>query len=125
MPIITILEKVENMLAICESRVNIGVNPQADATTRHGVLWTVQPQEDGTTKSVLVPLILDKPHLVKDGLNYATWNRLRKQIRKMGIVATHMELVGPDYHFCYLLDRYNELYATRAKGRPRFKLGFS
>lgn len=125
MSLITILQGIENMLALMESRVNIGINPQSDSTVRHGVLWTIQPQEDGTTKSVLVPLVLDRPKVIKDGLNYATWNRLRKQIAKMGITATHMELQYQDQHLCYTLDRYNELYAKRSVGRPQYRLGIS
>lgn len=125
MSLITILKKVEDMLAICETRVNIGINPQSDSTVRHGVLWTIQPQEDGTKKSVLVPLILDRPRVIKDGLNYATWNRLRKQIIKMGIEATHMELQYQDQHLCYTLDRYKELYAKRSVGQPQYRMGFS
>lgn len=122
---ITILKGIENMLALMEARVNIGINPKSDSTTRHGVLWTIQTQEDGTKRSLLVPLILDRPSVITDGLNYATWNRLRKQITKMGIVATHMELQYRDQHLCYTLDRYKELYAKRSVGQPQYRLGFS
>lgn len=123
--LITILKGIENMLALCEARVNIGINPQSDAKTRHGVLWTIQTQEDGTKRSVLVPLVLDRPSVITDGLNYATWNRLRKQITKMSIEATHMELQYQGQHLCYTLDRYKELYAKRSVGQPQYHLGFS
>lgn len=113
------------MLALCAAKVNIGINNHADETTRHGVLWVVTDKPDGTQESTRVPLILDKPHLVERGLTYATWARLKKQINKMGINATHMELKGLKHHFCYDMVKYKELYNEGHVGMPRYQVGFS
>lgn len=113
------------MLQLMEKRINIGINNHADETTRHGVLWVVTDKPDGTKESTRVPLILDKPNLVDGGLNYATWKRLKKQILKMGINATHMELKGLRHHFCYDMVKYKELYNERVVGMPQYQVGFS
>lgn len=113
------------MLALMETRVNIGINNHADETTRHGVLWTVVKNENGQEESIRVPLILDKPHLVVRGINYATWKRLKKQIHKMGIVVTHMELKGATHHYCYHMDKYAETLCQRKEGQPQYQLGYS
>lgn len=113
------------MLAICERRVNIGINNLADEKTRHGVLWASIDGQDGVKINGRVPIILDKPQLVTGGLNYATWRRLKRQIEKMGIAATHLELKGAQHHYCYTMDKYKELYADGFSGRPQSRLGFS
>jgi hypothetical protein len=104
------------MLFLTEQKVNIGINPHADETTRHGVLW-VNAQ---TAPSMRVPVIIDKVWLIKNGVNYATWRRLKRQIEKMGIVATHLEIKVDGRHYCYQLDEYKELYA-HGKGRPMWR----
>lgn len=113
------------MLSLMERRVNIGINTLADETTRHGVLWVQIDEPNGNVTNGRVPLILDKPHMVEDGVNYATWRRLKRQIEKMGIKATHMELKGRKHHYCYKLDVYKELYAEGRTGTPQFRLGMS
>lgn len=108
---------MENMFALCERRINIGINDQASKQTRHGVLWVVA-DIDNQKCNVRAPIIIDKPHLVRSGLNYATWKRVKDQIEKMGINATHIELkFGESGHFCYQLDVYKELYAHGC-GKP-------
>lgn len=101
---------------LTEQRVNIGINPHADEASRHGVLWVTS--ED--SRNLRVPVIIDKPLLIKNGVNYATWRRLKRQIEKMGIIATHLELKIDGKHFCYQLDEYKELYA-HGKGRPLWR----
>lgn len=103
------------MLCLMESRIQIGINPQACPTKRHGVLWTGVDEQ--------VPLIIDKPHLIASrGLNYATWRRVKKQLKKMGILASHIELdftkgnFENGAHFCYRLDEYEELYCSGSRG---------
>lgn len=113
------------MLQLMEKRINIGINNQADENTRHGVLWVVKDNPDGTVESTRVPLIFDKPELAAGGLNYATWARLKKQINKMAIKATHMELKGLKHHYCYDMVRYKELYNEKKIGQPQYQLGFS
>lgn len=111
------------MLFLTEARVNIGINKDADESVRHGVLW-VDANASGETKSLRVPVIIDRPQLIKDGLNYATWRRLKRQIEKMGIIATHLELRVGKNHFCYQLDAYKELYAS-GRGTPLWRAGFA
>ncbi len=113
------------MLALLESRINIGINNLADEKTRHGVLWVIIDEPDDTVTSGRVPVIFDKPNLAVGGLNYATWRRLKRQIEKMGINATHLELKGPRHHYCYQMDRYKEIYADGRTGTPRYQLGHS
>lgn len=108
------LQGIEDMLSLMERRVNIGINENASIQTRHGVLWVVK-ETPGTEEQqhLRVPVIIDKPQLISSGLNYATWRRLKRQIVKMGINATHIELVlCEDGHFCYKLDEYKEIYAS-------------
>lgn len=112
------------MLFLMEARVNIGVNEHADETTRHGVLW-VEADSEGKKIQLRTPVIIDRPHLIRDGLNYATWRRLKRQIEKMGINATHLELEIGFGHYCYLLAEYKELYAAPGKGRPLHTPGFA
>lgn len=118
---LSLLRKAEDMLALCERRIHIGINEQASEKTRHGVLW-VQADLASGKKNVRVPVIIDKPHYVENGLNYATWRRVKRQIEKMGIKATHLELKFTNAHYCYQLDVYKELYAG-TRGRPVYSLG--
>lgn len=106
------LTEIENMLALCERRIHIGINQHAGEAQRHGVLWVNADLENGKRVSLRAPIIIDKPQLVRDGLNYATWRRVKRQIEKMGINATHIELKFDGKHYCYRLDMYKELYAT-------------
>lgn len=117
-------------LFLAEQRVNIGVNMDAGEEQRHGVLWA-KIDLNGEEKNVRIPVILDKPQLLTRGLNYATWRRLKRQIEKMGIRATHLELkFDPKKfedagHFSYQLDRYKELLNNRQKGQPLYQPGFA
>lgn len=112
------------MLFLSEQRINIGINRQAGEAQRHGVLWATEAI-DGVVTSVRLPVIIDKPRLACEGLNFATWKRVKRQIEKMGITATHIELkfdpqTYPEGgHFCYKLDKYKELYNARNVGQPR------
>lgn len=112
------------MLFLAEKKVNLGINPMACEASRHGVLW-VNADAAGVNKQVRAPVILDKPHLLRAGVNYATWRRLKKQIDKMGINATHLELCIDGNHYCYQLDEYKELYAACGKGRPLWSPGIA
>lgn len=107
------------MLALCERRINIGINEHASEKSRHGVLW-VEADINDQKKNLRVPLIIDKPQFVEGGLNYATWRRVKRQIEKMGIKATHIELKFSGRHYCYLLSEYKELYAG-ARGTPVYR----
>lgn len=115
------------MLFLSEQRIHIGINQHAGEKQRHGVLWAVVDKEDGEKENIRYPLIIDKPHLVCDGLNYATWRRVKKQIDKMGIKATHIELnfdlnkYPNGGHFCYLVETYKELYNDKGNSRPRHR----
>lgn len=120
---ITILTRIEDMLALCERRINIGINPLACEKTRHGVLW-VEADATDTKKNLRVPIIIDKPHLVSSGLNYATWKRVKRQVEKMGIKATHIELKFNDRHYCYEVAKYKELYAGN-RGTPVYVRGYA
>jgi hypothetical protein len=104
---------------LTEQRVNLGVNPNADESVRHGVLW-VDQKTSNERVNLRVPVIIDKPKLLARGMNYATWRRLKRQIEKMGINATHLELKIEGNHYCYQLDEYKELYA-RGKGTPLWR----
>lgn len=112
------------MLFLMEARVNIGINPNADETTRHGVLW-VKADPGNRRENKRIPVIIDQPAKIRDGLNYATWRRLKRQIEKMGIDASHLELEIGFGHYCYALDEYKELYAAPGKGRPLHTPGFA
>lgn len=119
------------MLFLLEQRVHIGINNQASETTRHGVLW-VTTDVDGVPKELRVPVIIDKPHLVAGGLNFATWRRVKRQIEKMGLKATHLELdftkdkkIEGGGHYCYLLNSYKELLVSGNKGRPLYQQGYA
>lgn len=111
------------MLFLTEQRVNIGINPQADETMRTGVLW-VDADANGQVKNLRVPVIIDQPSRIRNGVNYATWRRLKRQIEKMGINATHLELKIGDSHYCYLLEEYKEIYA-HGRGQPLWRAGFA
>ncbi len=111
------------MLVLCEKKIHIGINPMATEASRHGVLW-VDADQAGVSKNLRAPVIIDKPHLIRNGLNYATWRRLKKQIDKMGIKATHLELLIEGNHFCYELDEFKEIYA-KGKSKTVFQTGFA
>lgn len=114
------------MLFLSEQRINIGINPNACETKRHGVLWAVI-NLNGEEQNVRLPVIIDKPNLVCEGLNYATWRRVKRQIEQMGVTATHIELkFDPEQyenggHFCYELGpKFKETYNARGgKGRSK------
>lgn len=118
------------MLFLAEQRINIGVNMDAGEEQRHGVLWA-SIDLNGTQTNVRIPVIIDKPILVSRGLNYATWRRVKRQIEKMGIRATHLELKFDPKKFAeagtflYQLDKYKELYNDRQVGQPRYQPGFA
>lgn len=119
------------MLFLMEQRVHVGVNKQAGPKQRHGLIW-VKANDDGVVERL--PIIIDKPHLVCEGINFATWRRIKQQIKKMGIEATHLELDFTTQdkkfenggHFCYdLRDKYKELYCGKGKGTPLYAIGAS
>jgi hypothetical protein len=118
------------MLFLSEQRIHIGVNRQAGEKQRHGVIWANETV-GGVVTSVRLPIIIDKPRLACEGMNYATWKRVKRQIVKMGIDATHIELkfdpqAFPEGgHFCYKLDAYKELYNARNTGQPLSRVGFA
>lgn len=118
------------MLFLTEKRINIGINEHAGEAQRHGVLCAVV-KKDGKETEVRIPVIIDKPHLVCDGLNYATWRRVKTQLRKMGITASHIELKFDEKkferagHYCYTLDEYKEIYNLSSKGKPVYTEGFA
>lgn len=122
-----LLKGIEDMLSLCECRVNIGISEHADEKTRHGVLWVIADVPGNGVKNLRVPILIDKPNLVSSGLNYATWRRVKRQIEKMGITATHIELtLGNEGHFCYKLDEYKEIYAsTTGRKAPMYTVGFA
>lgn len=107
------------MLFLTQKRVNIGVNPDAGPKQRHGVLW-IEFDPTNPAAPLRIPFILDKPFLVEEGLNFATWRRLKQQIEKMGIKATNLELEVGKNHFCYELAEYKEIYAGGNTGRPMY-----
>jgi hypothetical protein len=117
-------------LFLSEQRINIGVNMNAGEAQRHGVLWATIDL-NGEQQNVRIPVIIDKPNLVSRGMNYATWRRVKRQIEKMGIKATHLELkfdpakFADAGSFCYKLDKYKELYNERQKGQPLYQTGFA
>lgn len=121
------LQEVEDMLALCERRVNIGIAEHASVETRHGVLWVDADIPGVGKQNIRVPIIIDKPQLISSGLNYATWRRMKRQIEKMGIRATHLELnLGHEGRFCYKLDVYKEIYAsTTGQRAPMYVDGFA
>lgn len=118
------------MLFLAEQRINIGVNMDAGEEQRHGVLWATIDLK-GEQKNVRIPVIIDKPQLVCGGINYATWRRVKRQIEKMGLHATHLELKFDPKKFIeggtflYKLDKYKELYNNRQKGQPLYQPGFA
>lgn len=122
-----LLQGIEDMLALCERRINIGISEHADEQTRHGVLWVDADVVGVGKRNLRVPIIIDKPHLVASGLNYATWRRVKRQIEKMGIKATHLELnLANEGKFCYKLDEYKEIYASTVGRRaPMYTEGFA
>ena len=121
------LQRIEDMLSLCERRINIGISEHAGEATRHGVLWVKADVPGVGMRNLRVPVIIDRPHLVSSGLNYATWRRVKRQIEKMGVNATHIELtLGREGHFCYKLDEYKEIYAsTTGHKAPMYTEGFA
>ena len=108
-----LLQAIEDACALFERHVNIGINEHANEKTRHGVLWVNADVPGVGKRSLRAPIIIDKPHLIGSGLNYATWRRLKQQVEKMGIDATHLELnLAGEGMFCYKLDEYKEIYAS-------------
>ena len=113
-----LFQAIEDSLALFERRINIGICEHASIQTRHGVLWAEADVPGVGKRNLRVPIIIDKPHLIGSGLNYATWRRVKNQIEKMGIKATHLELnLDTDGKFCYKLDEYKEIYANTSISR--------
>jgi hypothetical protein len=107
------------MLFLGEKRVHIGVNMMADEAVRHGVLWLKDAA--GEQKNRRVPVIIDKPHLLRHGLNFATWRRLKRQIEKMGMHASHLELNIDGARYSYKLDVFKEVYASEHQNQPAWQ----
>jgi hypothetical protein len=107
-----ILQGIDDMFNIFERQVNIGICNNASEHTRHGVLWVDADVPGVGVQKLRVPVIIDKPHLINSGLNRATWRRVKKQVTKMGINATHLELDLSGGKFCYQMNAYKEVYAN-------------
>ena len=72
---------------IFERPVNICINKDLDVNKRHGIIWI------SSEKSVeKIPFILDRPSLVKKGLNPSTYTRIVRQIKQMGYKPYSIEL---------------------------------
>lgn len=113
-----LLQAIEDACALFERRVNIGISEHADEKMRHGVLWVNADVPGIGKRSLRAPIIIDRPHLIASGLNYATWRRLKQQVEKMGIDATHLELnISNEGKFCYKLDEFKEVYASTSGQR--------
>jgi hypothetical protein len=107
------------MFHISEARINIGVivTPKGVGAKSHGTLM-VNTVDSKTAQVVVskVDVVLDRPDLIHNGLNYFTWRRLKKQIQKMGLVATHLELTCTGEPVCYSLEAYKQVYWGARQG---------
>lgn len=111
------------MPILFEPRVEISIGTGLTEENAHGSLW-VQTRVDGVVRNVRTYFVLSKPQCVKAGLSFGVWHSLIKQIKKMGLTATHIEITANDKHYCYAADRYSELYAG-AVGRSVARSGFA
>lgn len=75
----------------------------------HGQLW-IRASETTNGLSTRKPFRLDTPWQVKFGMNYWTLRRICRQISRMGIDATHVELYGKDRRYCYCTSTYREIF---------------
>lgn len=103
---------------VSEARVNIGVVIVADGVVAkgHGVLMVRTKDENNENVLHHVDVVFDKPQLLYNGLNYFTYRRLKKQIVKMGLDASHLELSCSKVPSCYALDTYRQIYGGPRQG---------
>lgn len=95
-----------------ERHVNIGIGPKACETKRTGVLW-INVLKDGQKLPARVSIMIDRPERIKNGLNVYTWKRLKDQVEKLEIDATHLELTFENGNkFCYCMDEFKLLYSS-------------
>lgn len=103
------------MVSMFDPRLEISVGTGLTEENSHGVLW-IDVVENKKLERRRVFFTLNKPQCVRQGLTYGMWNSLVKQITKMGLAATHIELTGQpgrkeNKTFCYSASKYNELFA--------------
>lgn len=103
------------MVSLFDPRLEISVGSSLTEVNSHGILWVdVVENKKLTRKRVFFKL--NKPQCVRQGLTYGMWSSLVKQVTKMGLACTHIELTGiPENKerktFCYRADKYSELFA--------------
>lgn len=95
------------MRGIAEKHVHISL--VTDAGVKHGLLW-VRGNESTQGRSTRVGFRLDMYRALRYGINYWTLRRLCRQLTRMGIDATHLELFGVKRRYCYCLETYREIF---------------
>lgn len=84
---------------IFERPIHVSIN----RTNRsgNGIIWST---ENGVVERI--PFLIDKPYLVRKGLNPTTFNRVIRQIRSMGITPDTIELHVGDVNYVYDAKQY-------------------
>lgn len=91
-----------------ERQINISINP-SQHTKKNGYVWATV---NGALRSI--PFIIDRPMLVKKGLNPFTYKRLVKQLNDMGINPDAIELHADNLKYIY----DGSDYKTKTLGIP-------
>ena len=94
------------MRGIAEKHIQISTT---DRGKPHGQLW-VRASEATNGLATRQTFRLDTPWQVKFGMNYWTLRRLCRQIARLGIDATHIELYGKDRRYRYCTSTYREIF---------------
>ena len=90
-------------------RLDISIGSGLTEKNANGCLWTRPHGVNG--RVVPVYFLINKPRVVRNGMTFANWSAVRKQVGKLGIEATHIELCIEGKKFCYQMERYVEIYS--------------
>lgn len=100
------LEKII-MRGIAEKHVHISLVDEE--SNNHGLLW-VRGSGTMSGRSIRVPFRIDQIWQLKHGMNFYTVKRLKRQLTRMGVDATHIELIGKERRYCYCTETCREIF---------------
>lgn len=104
------LEKII-MRGIAEKHVHISLVDEG--SKHHGLLW-VRGSGTMSGRSIRVPFRIDQIWQLKYGMNFFTVKRLKRQLTRMGVDATHIELIGKERRYCYCTETCREIFGEHS-----------
>ncbi len=98
------------MLSTFQQPIWIGLNPQGSDKLCQGFVW-VEDRDERTGKAHArsIPMVVRPSSAVEAGLTFFHHRRVISQLKKMGVVASTIEVRGKHRKYVYSADSYKVL----------------